>query len=443
MAKQVSRNVRSGVSWSLSLAKLKSYGEPTRRQGTFKPDPTRITFRELLLVTLGCILSRWNVPLDHAETLEAIKFIIALSKTIARDLSTSACQRQELPRNIRNRAEGLRLLGEAAEQYLADEDGSFRFLNLGRNRPQFLPARTYLRGSAQPSLRPFLGLKKIDVLLECMQNADGRVEVLRRLAARSNGLDQLPCIIQYTDTATRELDIVNYATVFHHDPDGKNHDMEPMAKRTNSHARWVHQDMKEKRAGEIIYSNKDYSAYAPSPVPRLTCTHRPGTETTSEFKFWYGDWDAAAIYILSGSQSNLHKPKINTQDLLWCLEHDLMSYRTLLLQANDSVMQTLEPLAVANWDAFETIPGPVIQVQTLERPLIDAVCMMYLSKAYQSPEAQPKTPTYPRIISTLSYLVAGHDIPYSKIPDNIIGMSIGDSMFVPEKVSKNATYTLE
>ncbi|KAI1739016.1 hypothetical protein F4680DRAFT_459509 [Xylaria scruposa] len=43
----------NGVSWSLSLAKLKHYGKPTSRRGTFKPDPTRITFKELML---ACII---------------------------------------------------------------------------------------------------------------------------------------------------------------------------------------------------------------------------------------------------------------------------------------------------------------------------------------------------------------------------------------------------
>ncbi|KAI0551917.1 hypothetical protein F4679DRAFT_581981 [Xylaria curta] len=425
----------SGVSWSLSLAKLKHYGKPTSTRGTFKPDPTRITFKELLLASLGCILSQWNVHLGNTETLEAVKFIIALSQSIIRD-NSRAQRSPELPRNIESRAEGLRLLGQAAEQYLADKDNSVRFLNLGRNRPQFLPPRTYLSGSVHTNLRPFFGLGKIDVLLQCVRDADGRVEVLRRMAARSRGLEKLPCVIQYVDTAISDVDIINYATVFHQDSDGTNSSREPVAKKQKGHARWIHQHMARERVGkEILYPNGNYSVYAPSPAPRLICTHRSGLEKDQEYKFWYGDWDVAAIYILSDLQRNyLPTPKLNPQDLLWCLEHDLLSCQALLHQVNDSVMQTLEFLAAANWDAFGTITGPVIRVQTLERPLIDADCVMNLRMAYQSPEAQQKTPTYPRIISTLSYLVAGHDIPYSKIPANIIGMSIGDSIFVPEKL---------
>ncbi|KAH8885901.1 hypothetical protein GQ53DRAFT_876845 [Thozetella sp. PMI_491] len=43
----------SGVSWSLSLAQLNYYGQAVPRQGSFKTDDTRITFKELMLVTLG------------------------------------------------------------------------------------------------------------------------------------------------------------------------------------------------------------------------------------------------------------------------------------------------------------------------------------------------------------------------------------------------------
>lgn len=425
----------SGVSWSLSLAQFKYYGQPVRRKGAFKPDPNLITFKGLLLATLGCVLSRWGVSIDEAETARAVRIIRLLSPN-----STQGTNNR--PGNLPPASmpgfmstltvEGLRLLSEAAREYAEDEETSRPFVNLGRNRSQFLPSLTKDDNTPlqpQKYLRPFFGLDQVDNLLQCIRDPDGRVEFLRRIAARTKELQGHSCVIQYSDSVHRREIGFNYATVFPRHSD-RTEDSQPS---WVSHARWVHPDMVDTtRLKETVYPNQNYSVYRPSSFPRITCIHNPRQTDESILTSWYGRPEVAAIYVLWDDENlpRASSPKITTEDLLWCLEHDLLSPEACMRQGNDSITQTLTCLGSVNMDAFRTIPEPVIQVQTLEKPLRDADFMAeLLTERPREPLSGSR-----RAISILSYFVAGHDIRHSKVPGNVIGMSIGNSIFVPQKV---------
>lgn len=414
----------SGVSWALSLTQYKYYGQPVRREGSFKPDPTRITFKELLLATLGAILSHWNVSTSRGETAEALRFIILLSRC-ASGMSQSG----------NHRIEGLRLLSKAADECLKNEDASLPFLNLGRNRAQFISAETQVSPSLKTNVRPFFGLNSEDVLLRCMHDGDSGVEFLRRIAGRTPGLVDHPCIIQYIEDK-REIEILSYATVF--ESRGISAPDQPLNKKgpTSCHARWLHIDPNESEmTGELVHDNSGYSIYAPINRPRLQCVYRGSGET--RLYHWYGDSETAGIYISKESRpTGLVKPKVTGQDLLWCLENDLLSVKKIL-QANDSIIKTMQYLSVAYEEAFETIDGPVVKVQTLEKPLLHANCITSLHDENSSHQ----TPKTCRTVSILAYLVAGHDIPSQRIPNNVFGVSVGDSIFVPNQVSKEPHLT--
>jgi len=425
----------SGISWSLSLTQLKYYGQPVQRRGSFRPDPERISFKELVFTVLGCVLSRWHVSTCRTQTSEAIEVINLIWENFKGRVAEYANNSPTSQTSFRRRIEGLRLLSEAAKEYSEDEDTSLPFINLGRNRCQFLPCRTYIGGLSQPYLHPFFGLCSVKTLLKSFRNSDGRVEFLRRMAMRTKSIEGRTCIIQYTEVHTQDIELINYASVFPRRSENAMDGQEHNAKKSGApYTRWLHRDLMSMNwTREMVYEND--GIYTPSLVPRLICSYKKSRpRETFDLQYWYGDSDTAAIYIRSDELSTPVVPKITPQDVLWCLKHDLLSPEIFML--NDSIMRTLDCLAMADTNAFQTIPGPVIQVQILGKPLIDAGCMAGVTDNERRLEAHPRISAFNQAISILSYFVASHDIPHSKIPCNIVGISMGDSIFVPEQVSE-------
>lgn len=305
-----------------------------------------------------------------------------------------------------------------------------------------------MNGTSHQYLRPFLGLTSVADLLQNLRDSNCRIDFLRRTASRVAGLEDHECIIQYTEPVQgREIleFYVNYASAFRQLPESAGEapsQQQPAAKRlVGSHSRWLHPEvMNTTSAPEALHENNGYSTYTPTSLPRLTCSHNRRQGENVVLDCWYGDWHNAAIYACWNPRlPRPSLPKITQEDLLWCLEHDLLSLETFLSQANDTVTQTLECLAQANIGAFATIPGPVIQVQTLGHPLMNAGFTAEAQNHTSLKGQRQTSAAFGRTISILAYLVAGHDIPHYKIPGNIVGISSGDSVFVPEKVSP---YTL-
>ncbi|KAK8015592.1 hypothetical protein PG991_008480 [Apiospora marii] len=406
----------SGVSWSLSLAHLKYYGQPVKRQGVFRPDPTRISFNELLLVVLGCTLTRWNVPIDRTSTWEAVRFLSSVSEPfpqiIEEPIRVKHDTRGAYETDLADRKQGVQLISKAATMALKDQDWSLRFINLGRNRSNFIPPQTRFNNIEwQNYLRPFFGLTNVVPLLECFRNSDGRVEFLRRMANKTTGLKGRKCIIQYLHTDRYAGETTNYATVFPRPSTLERLGERPAKKSTSPHSRWLSPQHPADMTvtGETIHINQGPTIYRPL---TLECTYLPGTETEQALEFWFGDSDDAGIYVASEPGSpRCARPKVTQQDLLWCVEHGLLSIDKILLQTTDSITRTLQCLTMASDHAFGTILGPVIQVKILENP-IDTL----------------------QAISILVYMVAGHDMSHDVVPNNVIGISAGDSIFVPEQL---------
>ncbi|RFN45128.1 hypothetical protein FIE12Z_10625 [Fusarium flagelliforme] len=369
---------------------------------------------------------------------------IKIINLISRDPSQHLPSQKPVPLlgRLSQTVEGLRLLSEAARKLPHDKETLLPFINLGRNRTQFIPRRTYINQMTQGFIRPFFGLTQVDILLQSIQHADGRIEFLRRMAAKSEELQKHTCIIQYADQVDRDHKVFSFATVFGHSSDSSIQNQAPLAKKHNaSHTRWIHPLMIDTViTKDTVYENTDYFLYAPSPAPHLTCTLNPERSDECVLQLWYGKPELAAIYIFRNQQlPHTNSPSITYGDLLWCLEYDLLTPEQCLLQAHDGVTETLRSLAVAHNDGFRTISEPVIQLDTLNKPWIDANCMSELLSNKQPSPHDPRSGSL-RTISIFSYLVAGHDILPTKIPGNIIGISMGNSMFVPKQVLHNLPY---
>lgn len=332
----------SGVSWSLSLAHLKYYGQPVKRQGVFRPDPTRISFNELLLVVLGCILTRWNIPIDRSSTWETIRFLSSVSESfpqiIEEPLRVRNDTRGAYEPDLAGRKEGVHLISQAATMALKDQDWSLRFINLGRNRSNFIPPQTRTNNIEwQNYLRPFFGLTNVVPLLECFRNSDGRVEFLRRMANKTKDLQGRKCIIQYLHTDRYAGETTNYATVFPRPSTLERADARPAKKSIPPHSRWLSPGHPEEitAIGETIQINQDPTVYKPL---TLECAYLPGSEAEQVLEFWFGDSDDAGIYVaFEPGFPRYARPKVTHQDLLWCVEHGLLSFDKILLRTTDSI----------------------------------------------------------------------------------------------------------
>ncbi|KAK8092007.1 hypothetical protein PG997_002368 [Apiospora hydei] len=443
----------NGVSWSLSLAHLKYYGQPVQRKGVFRPDPTRISFNQLLFVVIGCILTRWHVSTDHDSTQEAIRLLSSVSEPFPHipmePFRAKDDTRRAYETDIADRKQGIRLISQAATMALKDQERSWKFINLGGNRSNFLPPLTRVNHIEwQNFLRPFFGLTNVVPLLECFRNADGRVEFLRRMANKAGGFQDRQCIIQYNYTDRYGSETVNYASVFPRTPVLRGDDERPVKKAAPPHSRWLHYQLPADTTivGETIHINQDPIVYS----LKLECTYLPGTEAEQAMELWFGDGDDAGIYVAIDSRSPTSQwpgrttttfppPRVTQQDLLWCAEHGLLSVEKILLQTTDSITRTLQCLAVASNHAFGTILGPVIQIKTLESPLIHAKSMAFIGD--QIKNAIPQISTFTQAISILVYMVAGHDMSHDEVPSNVIGISVGDSIFVPEQTGARNSFT--
>ncbi|KAI2470450.1 hypothetical protein F4781DRAFT_421366 [Annulohypoxylon bovei var. microspora] len=70
---------KSGITWSLSLANLKFYGDPVETSASVQGG-SRLTVQEFRLALLGCILRIWNIPSTQESI--TIRLLAALSLTL-------------------------------------------------------------------------------------------------------------------------------------------------------------------------------------------------------------------------------------------------------------------------------------------------------------------------------------------------------------------------
>ncbi|KAK4448938.1 hypothetical protein QBC34DRAFT_449178 [Podospora aff. communis PSN243] len=111
---------KSGITWSLSLAKLKFYGSPVQATTSLQGDSSRLTVDQFRLVLLGCVLRTWNMaPTDDATNVSELRIDF---------------------HSVRPWYGCMALLEKAAKAYLSHDDiDTETFVNLGRNRPIFGP----------------------------------------------------------------------------------------------------------------------------------------------------------------------------------------------------------------------------------------------------------------------------------------------------------------
>ena len=70
-----------GVSWSLPLAHMRYYGDAPIVSRSLATDSSRISFEQLYQVTLGCLSTQWNLPLQAiTKVITTLHFVLGTQR---------------------------------------------------------------------------------------------------------------------------------------------------------------------------------------------------------------------------------------------------------------------------------------------------------------------------------------------------------------------------
>jgi len=251
-----------GVYWSLSLANLRFYGDPVLEMSYVKDD-SKVTFDEILLVCLGCLLQNWESQHFDADCdREAgARFFVSLSHFLDKHLSAAGLESSSTVSKPRT---WLEILADAARTLLeANDDKKSRaqgLVALGVRR-----GRNFLQSGATSVLRSegslqsvadgphfsnpwadyydsgFFDLSSSETLLRLFPDGEGKVAGLRRLAAslsQTSKFDFSNAVLRYLDTSTKSFE---YATAFPI-PERRKRDRDDVERPSSYHIRWISSD---------------------------------------------------------------------------------------------------------------------------------------------------------------------------------------------------------
>ncbi|KXH29080.1 hypothetical protein CSIM01_02149 [Colletotrichum simmondsii] len=402
-----------GVTWSLSLKHLRYYGRPVESQSATGIHRSHLSFDELMLAMLGCVVSEWGLSWNNIPSTAKIfsKLVLHLE---------SREQRKLVDRHI---LYGLRLLARVADAYIEDASTCAPFVNLGINRTQFLPAT-----SRNVPTRPFFSLLEEKTFLDGLKDDEARIMFLRRLASRA--LSQHPqatsCVIRYATTLSK----ASWASVFPSSITTRNR---ATSRSTDqSHHRW--------NAKRTLENDKEIH-------------HRPTQRSPAPFSFtegfvynqqhgtpipmslWFGNANGTGLY----QPCDLTRPamppaQVEQEDLLWALEFDLMADIPI---PEDKVSLTLSLLAIAHARVLGRLEGPMIRLKTLSKPLTEAKWAKEAARDFDHRDLPTVSGTLPKSISVLSYFISECDLRPTDIQENVCGVSFGDSIYVPENLTRD------
>ena len=167
------------------------------------------------------------------------------------------------------------------------------------------------------------------------------------------------------------------------------------------------------------------------------------TESETTFAFLFGDSETAAIYTRITGVSYItdeHVPKIECEDLLWCLDSGYVaeeSLAALLTNLSSSVFQTFYALSVAAM-IYESLSDATVDVRTLELPFMHSPFAKCVLDRSSGPPAAlwtlPHEISLRLALSLVAYFEGGSNVPLHAF-DNSIALSAEDSIYVSKKVS--------
>ncbi|KAH6612856.1 hypothetical protein B0J18DRAFT_441260 [Chaetomium sp. MPI-SDFR-AT-0129] len=472
----------SGVTWALSLSKLRYYGKSVPATTTLRADSSRLTADEFRFALVGCLLRTWNTP--PADDQKVIHVLGDIARNVVQDLLAlsrggEAVQRGVGYERIRTWIAAMLLLHKTSEDYAGNEDEFRPFITLGRNRPKYgpMPRAHYKKMTVT---RPFFGILDSSTFLSALLGPEERIAALRRIAPRFSGLQDGPAIIRYTLADHHHFGLI---PLF---PSLGGGDAEP--------------DLPRRRG----FSGNNLEPFV--------------TAGGKTFRPLFGDI-TAAIFVPSGPFYDIDVTEFSLEDLTWALQHriirldiftlpddpmapwlapfhhalsclqlfpePIISVRTLLKNPQDAkwatdwiqaFRETFPPQdqgLVPGWDQVNLPPSdreivatggwvtlpPWNQIKPMTVPALDQLAsaplvsrlagnahmgensessrnfdwFVYCSRLVSDPWTVPVKEAF----SILAYFISGYDIGHNELDDNTAGISFGSSLYVPNELLRD------
>ncbi|EPE09126.1 hypothetical protein F503_06902 [Ophiostoma piceae UAMH 11346] len=469
---------KSGVSWSLSLAHLKFYGDPIHITSTVHADPSRLTTDEFRLVMLGSIMRMWNIA--PSQETAAIR-VLAVLAILFPEYMTSKGRK-----DLKSHFYVFSLLEKAEAYFRTDEARSSIFINLGKNRPQFRPQRNKDRDGGQNRIRPFFGLLDKDTFLSCLKRPEDRIRALLwRCADRRELLCERGAIIRYTEdgktitivlvadaNAERSPRFVGHpvvymqwlesdvlkpvvleeepSTIAHGDRQdiGIGKELPILTKRVDTlgldgEATAMSSEAVEAKPGDENNHNKDqYNLWSNEDGdegdedgedqyilgPNVVVFHR------HHYLEYFGDARYAAMFV-PAENSDLVWPRFEMEDLARALYREVFAlgdqaFKDLIMDPLFSWLARFE----FSLQALQFLPGPIINIEILRDP---SRCQPnWIASKFHDPllVALPVYYSPAETFSILALYLAQFEAPPSGLDNSISGLSFGDSIYVPTEL---------
>lgn len=416
-----------GITWSLSLAHLQYYGSPVHKQANLQADPSKLSVSEFRQVILGCVLAWWDVKEEvQMEELQNLYILSTRLTMHAGNLWPS----KYLAR--------FRFLSQATLDFRRDVEMGLKLIALGRKRRDFLPGYSK-KDNIEVRSEPFFGLLKLSTFVAQFNHVEDKVTYLRRLGARHPQLESQSPLIKYAMYhPNRGKTRASFATVFE-EPNAL--DDSSNGANTRRHTRWLKGPNApfEVSRKEQILCGKKAAIFQNIGLTSFSMVQPSGDMT--QYSLLCGEASDAAIFLPESSLSNTNiysvKHLVTVDDWLWAIEHSLLKTGSFVFR-DDKLGQTISMLEWA-MSAFDRLPGRLIRTQTLRMDLINAKFTAGFGNSYWNSTDMEALLSIPKpntaeMFSIVAFFAAGGDISPVDIPAKIMGISIDDSIYVPDKV---------
>ncbi|KAK4142186.1 uncharacterized protein C8A04DRAFT_13447 [Dichotomopilus funicola] len=434
---------KSGVTWSLSLSKLRYYGNSVPATATLQGDSSRLTAGEFRFVLVGCLLREWNTPPAKDEM--AIRVLGGIARAVIQGLlDRSAVNGFPGPGDdylwIRTLVAAMLLLNKASEDYTGNEHKFQPFVTLGRNRPQYGP-QPPADWEGRIVAQHFFGMLDPGMFLSALRGPEERIAALRRIAHRIPGLQDLPAIIRYKTTDHQ----TDFVSLF---PSPGVEEAELLLAEIREAGPFA----TEPDIVDCFPSSADWEMYDNgNPDPFFTPDARQANSetysggnildsfvTTSGRRFdrRFGDWESA-IFIPTGSPGHFYGENFSLEDLAWALQRGTIRPNIDTIAA-DPMTPWLARFHYA-LSCLQSFPEPVISIRTLQRNPQKAKWARAWDQGtlVSNPWVVPVKETF----SILAYFISGCDIGHDELHKNIAGISFGSSLYVPDELLRDPFLT--
>lgn len=469
---QAATTSAKGVTWALSLSHLRYYGNPVRKLAQLHDNPANLSYSEFRQAVLGCVLQIWGVR--KAEEDQVLDDLYRISKPFS--------SRTQIDAKLRN---AMSFLHEAIHDFRADRDTGCRLLDLGRKRPNFIEPKNRTE-MGNVTFKQCFGLFETKSFISMLDGDEARIAYLRRIVGRYLSLEHEAIIAirygnirfdseknrkgtNYSDdvaVSSREsstkLDAADRDVSHGHDPSngmnqvpffatGLSQHLEQSTgqqQARGTHTRWYRHRVSQRKGPsglggqrERILLNEENKIFRPVTQTKFT---RIMNGRPRPYRYLLGHLEFGAIFIPenihSTTVSQLPDIATSVEDILWAVQFDkLCIYRHHardLDAIQDCIMSSLAYLEEA-LGVFRTLPGRMIKAQILRGSIEKRHWRQYCQKTLTGAHGFRDKSEYQRTawqMCVVSYFFAERDIHPEVIPSNAMGISAGDSIFVPNKV---------